>query len=224
MSKNNITIEIKESKTGHPVPVINGVHLHSSYNPTKEAEAFVEKYNEQLESCKYALVLGLGFAYHIDRILYQMRKHWGEEFRIVVIDPTAEIEASLKSCRNIDYGPNVSIYSGLDVSLLYSKREIVDFLAMRPTVIAHTASFNLFNGYYKSFMSFQSKVDLFSIAQNVQNPEFKKYLLENHNTNYFEFVNKVNSKSSDWNKWDFLVMALDSIAKPENTAPRENNE
>ena len=46
MNKDNQnTIEIKESKTGLPIPVVNGVHLHSSYNPTKEAESFVEKFN-----------------------------------------------------------------------------------------------------------------------------------------------------------------------------------
>ena len=36
----NFSIEVKQSKTNLPVPVINGIHLHSIYNPEREAENF----------------------------------------------------------------------------------------------------------------------------------------------------------------------------------------
>ena len=35
--------EIKTSRTEQKIPVVNGVHLHSIYNPFKEAEALIEQ-------------------------------------------------------------------------------------------------------------------------------------------------------------------------------------
>lgn len=216
------TIEIRESKTGHPVPVVDGVHLHSSYNPTKEAESFVEKFNDQLANQRYVLVLGLGFAYHIDRIVFQMKRNWGDDFQIMVIDPLLKTEELLLENREIDYGKRVIIHSGLKVSEIYDNRDIVDFLSLKPTVIPHTATFNLFQNYFKSLMSFKSKNDLESISTHIGNTSLKKYLLESESGSYFELVNEVSSKNSDWEKWDFLLMALNSIATPENIKQRED--
>lgn len=220
MNNNQNTIEVREAKTGHPIPVVNGVHLHSSYNPTKEAEAFVEKFNDQINNNKYVLVFGLGFAYHIDRIVYQMKRCWGDQFKILVIEPILKTEELLHENRTVNYENNVVIHSGLTVSEIYDNRDIVDFLALKPTVIPHTASFNLFQNYFKSFMSFNAKTDLESLACHITDPEFKKYLLELGPRNYFELVNSINSKKSEWNKWDFLIMSLNSITSPENTATR----
>lgn len=222
MNKDNQnTIEIKESKTGLPIPVVNGVHLHSSYNPTKEAESFVEKFNEQLTDNKNVLILGLGFAYHIDRVVYQMKRLWGDDYRIMVIDPFLQTEELLLENRPIDYGKRVVIHSGLKVSEVYDNRDIVDFLSLKPTVVPHTASFNLFQDYFKSLMSFNAKNDLESIAQHVKDPEFKKYLMSFGTRSYFELVNTINSKREDWNKWDLLVLAMNSVSSPENTVARE---
>lgn len=218
---NENTIEVKEAKTGHLIPVINGVHIHSSYNPTKEAETFVEKFNDQLAENKFVLVFGLGFGYHIDRILYQMKRCWGDQFQIMVIDPLLKTEELMNESRTIDYGKKVVIHSGLTVSEIYDNRDIVDFLALKPTVVPHTASFNLFQEYFKSFMSFNSKTDLESIANHITDPEFKKYLLSQDSRNYFELVNSINSKKDNWSKWDYIVLALNSVTTPENTAPRD---
>jgi hypothetical protein len=39
--------EIKTSRNGLTVPVVNGIHLHSIYNPIKEAEAFATSFKEK---------------------------------------------------------------------------------------------------------------------------------------------------------------------------------
>lgn len=214
-------IEIRESKTGNPVPVVNGVHLHSSYNPTKEAESFVEKFDSVIQENRNLLVLGLGFAYHIDRIVFQMKRFWGNDFQIMVIDPLNETEELLKENRQIDYGTNVIFHSGLTVSEVYDNRDIVDFLSTKPAVVPHTASFNLFQDYFKALMSFTAKSDLNSISNHINNTEFKKYILSNESRSYFELINSVNSKKTKWNKWDYLTLALNSITSPENTTSRE---
>jgi hypothetical protein len=214
-------IEVRESKTGNPVPVVNGVHLHSSYNPTKEAESFVEKFEAVIQENRNILVLGLGFAYHIDRIVYQMKRFWGDDFKIMVIDPLNETEELLREKRNVDYGNNVILHSGLTVGEVYDNRDIVDFLSTKPTVIPHTASFNLFQDYFKALMSFTAKSDLNSISNHIKNTDLKKYILSQETRSYFELINSVNSKKTKWNKWDYLTLALNSISSPENTTSRE---
>lgn len=39
--KPSLQIKIQESKSGHPVCIVNDVRVHSSYNPVKEAERFI---------------------------------------------------------------------------------------------------------------------------------------------------------------------------------------
>ncbi len=39
--------EVKDSKTNLKIPVVNGVHLHSVYDPINEAKLFAEK-NEKI--------------------------------------------------------------------------------------------------------------------------------------------------------------------------------
>ena len=34
----NNPFQIKQSKNDLPIPIVNGVHLHSSYDPVKEAK------------------------------------------------------------------------------------------------------------------------------------------------------------------------------------------
>ena len=49
MEESNRQCEFKVSRNGLTVPVVRGVHLHSIYNPMKEAEAFAQGYEDILE-------------------------------------------------------------------------------------------------------------------------------------------------------------------------------
>ena len=91
--------EVKNSRTDQKVPVVNGVHLHSIYNPFKEAQALVEKYADQLTHKNEVLILGLGFAYHVNEIINYMTRVHGDNFRIVIVEPNAQI---YHDCLNLD--------------------------------------------------------------------------------------------------------------------------
>ena len=39
----NNPFQIKQSKNNLPIPIVNGVHLHSSYDPVKEAKKMISK-------------------------------------------------------------------------------------------------------------------------------------------------------------------------------------
>ena len=68
MDERNSTISLEVARNGSPVPTINGIYLHSIYDPEKEADAFVETYERQLTQKNHVLILGLGFGYHVEKI------------------------------------------------------------------------------------------------------------------------------------------------------------
>jgi S-adenosylmethionine synthetase len=55
--------QVVESKSGHKIPKINNIHLHSTYDPRYEAERFVLENEDLLKNNNKVLLLGLGFAY-----------------------------------------------------------------------------------------------------------------------------------------------------------------
>ena len=81
--------EIKRSKNGFDIPVINGVHLHSAYNPQKEATHFYEKYKDQINANSPILILGLGFGYHIEALFEYLENKQKPE-NIWVLEPSIE--------------------------------------------------------------------------------------------------------------------------------------
>ena len=54
-------IELQSSRNGLSIPVINGVYLHSMYNPQKEAQAFAEKHEATLKKEKQNYNFGTWF-------------------------------------------------------------------------------------------------------------------------------------------------------------------
>ena len=64
----NYNLEIKFSKTGLPIPLVNGTHLHSNYNPEREAEGFVTQNDDIISKSSRVLLFGLGFGYHIHQL------------------------------------------------------------------------------------------------------------------------------------------------------------
>lgn len=60
--------EVVSSRTGCPVPIVQGVTLHSRYDPVAEGEAWADAAAERLKTAEPSsspIVLGLGFGYHI---------------------------------------------------------------------------------------------------------------------------------------------------------------
>ncbi|GJL78151.1 MAG: hypothetical protein NPINA01_11400 [Nitrospinaceae bacterium] len=61
------TVQVTQSKDGHPVPRAGSVSLHSTYRPREEAARAVSEFN--CVKGTQNVVYGLGFAYHVEEIL-----------------------------------------------------------------------------------------------------------------------------------------------------------
>lgn len=200
--------EVKTSRTNQKVPVVNGVHLHSIYNPFKEAETLINTQLENLTQKNELLILGLGFGYHINYAIEKMTEFHGNNFRIVVIEPNNEVH---KDCLENDLlnKKNVLVYSGFTSKELYSDLDLVHFLLRKPAMIAHPASFNLYQYYFKSILTFEAPETIEEIMTYTQVHEVKDYLKRFESQSTFNHaLYKTLPQQNNFTEMDFLAMAL----------------
>jgi hypothetical protein len=203
-----LSYEIKIARTEQPVPVINGVHLHSIYNPDKEADGLVAAQVENLQNKNEVLVLGLGFGYHVNAIIEKLTEFHGENFKVIVIEPNSKVYDDCIE-KNLLNKKNLQIYAGFNANELYSDLDLVHLLLRKPAIIAHPASFNLYQLYFKQFLSFEAPKDIASIIGFVNSPVIKNYLSQFDGNVALEnaLFNELPQKK-EFSETDFLAMAL----------------
>lgn len=202
--------QIKTAKTGHQIPVINGVHLHSAYNPIKEAETMMSKHDEVLTQKNSILVLGLGFGYHVEEIEFRLKRYHNENYNIAVIEPN---EKTIEHFRLLNPEKAIRIFCQHDLDKLYSDEEFINFLSLKPGVIPHTATFNLYTDYYKAFMSYKADNTVGAIAQHLSHPGLEK-LFGQHSgkLTYEELVAQIGNKTgSNFETEEFILLAFEQL-------------
>lgn len=217
----NITsYEVKTSRTDQKVPVVNGVHLHSIYNPFKEAEGLVEAQLDSLKNKNEVLILGLGFAYHVNAIIEKLASLYGDDFKVIVIEPNSQIYID---CRAFDLlnNKNVLVYDGFESKELYRDLDLIHFLLRKPAVIAHPASFNLYQNYFKAFLTFEAPKAISGIKTYVSSAEVVNYLSSFDADLSLEevFYNHIPKKKM-LDQTDFLAMALVEMTRNSFEATR----
>lgn len=208
MEERNSNYEIEKSRTGLPVPVINGVYLHSIYNPQKEAQALAENYSDLLKTKNAILILGLGFGYHVNEIASLVRKNF-DQYQIIVIEPNTKLVEEFVQHSAFD-DENIKIINVSKASRLYHNQEFVQFLMRKPCVIKHEASFSINKEFFTSFLSFKAETKI-SDYQSLLNDTAKKVIEPNTNDTFSNHVKQIMAKRSLDSKQEFLTMALNSI-------------
>lgn len=205
--------EIKTSRTEQRVPVVNGVHLHSIYNPYKEAESLVHAQQENLKNKNEVLILGLGFAYHVNALIEKLTQFHGENFKIIIIEPNNQVYEDCIAC-DLLYKKNVLVYSGFSSTELYSDLDLIHFLLRKPAIIAHPPSFNLYQNYFKNILTFEAPQSVKSILGFIKSLEIKKYLSNFDPDSTLEEIlyNEIPNKAQ-FSETDFLAMALVEMTK-----------
>lgn len=205
--------QIKTAKTGEKIPVVNDVHLHSSYSPMREAEAFIKQYGETILSKKNILILGLGFGYHIHKAIELFQQNNISDFQISIIEPNERV---IKDCLTINPFDNdrIKIFSYRNVSRLYSHKDLIDRLLTKPAIIPHTSSFNLYKSFYRDFLTYEADQSL-KTAKSFVNDEELLLHIENYNEELSlndAFLNKVKGRRID-NQFDYLLLAFGKITE-----------
>ncbi len=216
--------EVKTARTQHLIPIVNGVHLHSIYNPTKEAETLLSIYSEQLKNKNEVLILGLGFAYHVNAIVEKLTELHGEDFKIVVIEPNAQV---YQECINLGLldEKKVTVYQALGPEEIYRDLDFIHFLLRKPATIAHPPSFNLYQQYFKTILTFNAPKDIGSILNFVKTEEIKKYLRNFDSQEDLEnILYQSIPRKPTLSENDFLAMALVEMTQKSHLATLEKGE
>ena len=207
------TYEVKMARSGHEVPVVNGVHLHSIYNPRKEAENLAEAQLEILEKKNEVLIMGLGFGYHVNAIVEKLTKFHNDNFSVIVIEPNAQVFEEC-SALNLINKKNVLIYSGFSSNELYKDIDLIHFLLRKPAMVAHPPSFNLYHSYYKNILTFEAPQNIKYILEYISAKIIKNYLSAfNPETTMDEVLYGEIPSKSQYKETDFLAMALFEMTK-----------
>ncbi|RPJ76005.1 MAG: hypothetical protein EHM20_08090 [Alphaproteobacteria bacterium] len=205
--------EVRTSRTEQKIPVVNGVHLHSIYNPFKEAETLVEAHTEALKNKNEVLVLGLGFAYHVNAIIEKLTQFHGDDFKVIVIEPNVQVYDDCIAF-NLLNKKNVLVYTGFKSKELYCDIDLIHFLLGKPAMIAHPASYNLYQYYFKTILTYEAPRSLGSIKDFVSSPEVKKYLDGfNPESTLDNVLFKEVPNKAHFEQTDFLAMALAEMTK-----------
>lgn len=213
MNTSKENYELKMSKTGHPIPVVNGIHLHSIYNPVKEAEGVIEKYSEAIEKKHEYLVLGLGLGYHLKELVRRAKTHHGDNYKVLVIEPNARCFEDYKSHLDFD-DSNVSYFISKTPNDIYSTKDVVSFLVRKPAVISHAASFNLHNLYFKDVLSYKAPKKVSEQFHLITNEDIRD-LLQNLDPekSLDDNLNILSSKNLIQSPEEFLLLAYKNIER-----------
>lgn len=209
------SVEIKSSKTDLPVPVIEGVHLHSIYNPVREAEGFITASEEQIKKSKNILVFGLGLGYHLARLEDRLKALYQNDYQVFVIEPNGELYQKWKELRPNILSANIKVVTKEDIKSYYQERELVEFLSERPTILPHPASFQLNETFFKTFMTYHYPTTLKESLPFIEDQNFRDYLDgldQEQNTD--ELFKTIKTKPFIQG-YDFLLLALNEMTNGE---------
>jgi uncharacterized phage-like protein YoqJ len=206
MEEQNSLYELIKSRNGLTVPVINGVHLHSIYNPVKEAEAFAKGYEEVLMSKNSVLILGLGFGYHVEEVAKILSNNH-DNYKVIVVEPNTKLVEDFNEKRKFE-DANISIINPLDVSELFEDQTFIKFLIHKPCIIKHDASFNLDKKFYTDFLTYNAPSRIEDYLHLIKNDEFKEYLDTYKDSSFDQLINCIVTNGRVNNKNDFAALAF----------------
>lgn len=218
-------IEIKQSKSELPVPVINDIHLHSMYDPNKEAQTFADKNQHVLENKNKILILGLGFAYHVEALQERLNEVNGcEDKEIIVLEPNIDLFKECQSNKRLPNSKNIEYICGLKVSELYNNYHFVDFLLNNPGVIAHPASFSLNKDYFTGFLEYRASTYLEDIEALCSDAPTRQYLNNANLVKWDELVHDAKQSQNINDPHDYLVMALGGFSSTDDNNTLEERD
>lgn len=206
--------EIKYTKDQLPIPVVHGIHLHSIYQPRKEAETFIAQNQGTLAEKNIILFLGLGLGYHLAAAIPVLEQLYGQDYLLGVIEPNQlTLENYYRFCPQDNQ--NIRIFCAAVPDELYLRSDFVNFLALGPKIIPHPASFNLYQDYFKKFMAYKAGTSLAEITQVVADTNLQAHLQKSSASDLQHFVQELQQKSLQ--DLDYFFQAFAALT----TAPDE---
>lgn len=149
------SLELVRTRNGQQTIKFNGKYLHSRYDPTQEAERFID--SENIENDKTLVIFGCALGYHVTTLFNKTKKF----NQIIIIEPDlAMFKAALKVCdfSSLIDNDRTRFFIGMDPQDIYNNitgnilkcmsAEMV-FIEWRPSVSANKEYFELLSSKIK---------------------------------------------------------------------------
>jgi len=88
-------MEAASARSGHPTLKVEGLSLHSTYDPVREADLQVTRFLTDRPGKGPVVVLGMGLGYHVERLLQEGAA------RIILVEPRNEVFRAAIETRNL---------------------------------------------------------------------------------------------------------------------------
>lgn len=199
-------IEIEYTKKGLPVPIVNGIYLHSNLDPIKEAKTFVDAHLNKINSSEKLLILGLGFGYHIKEINDYLDNNKLKK-EILILEPNKDLIKKFHCYSDIK---NINILGTNDVDLLFLDEEFTNFLLEKPSILIHINSFNINKKFYTFFLNYHSDKTIKSISTLLPT-KYQRDFFNSSASNFKEHIEQIDNKDHLFTKNDYLYLALNEL-------------
>lgn len=200
------SLHIIEAKTGSLIPVLNDHNLHSTLDPMKEAIDSIESKVNQVIDQENILVLGLGFAYHIEAI-----RKINPNAKIWIVEPNRElIDAYINKFIN---PVNATILCEQDIEKIYSNHKFVSVLLKKPYIYTHRNSIEANQKYFRSFLNYQASKFCSDYLSQIDF-EIRGYLeneIDNNEDLTLYSLIEQKKQAKNLSSHDHLILALDSL-------------
>ncbi|RJP79185.1 MAG: hypothetical protein C4524_05665 [Candidatus Zixiibacteriota bacterium] len=137
--------EIRATRDGLPVPVVERKSLHSPYDPRAEAAKWVASLNLSPAGSALCLVSGLGFGYHLEALAGVVPPE-----RWIVVEPDAALAAAALAHRPPDSFPD-GFHLIVETAPVMAYQEVLDASPSEPVRIEHPASVRLHPDFFATF-------------------------------------------------------------------------
>jgi spore maturation protein CgeB len=103
----NPALEVNLARSGHPTLKANGIQVHGSYDPVREAESIADKALSNVSEKDLLVICGLGLGYIVETIRQRF------EGKIVIVEPDLALVQKALSTRSLDVLSQATLALGL---------------------------------------------------------------------------------------------------------------
>ena len=142
--------EVILSRNGLPIIKIKDIHLHSQYDPLRDARNWAEKCRGETNGSLPVVILGLGLGYHVRELLEMVQ----DETEIIVIEP--RIQVLRKAMEHVDLQKvlnRIKLLVNEDIEGLFQKEPLEHLKDNENDIIVrHNPSVKANNTYFEEFL------------------------------------------------------------------------
>lgn len=167
-------LTIEQTREGVPTIAIRDyskrkLYLHSRFFPSRESEAFKDKFNP--DKFDIAIVLGVGLGYHLRYIKETINRY----NKIILIEKLNNLENEIDKIpdtRFLCHHPRIAFLSGQSIKVIEKfVSEEIDFDTIKGiSIIEHPPSMRAFPGYYQEIRRVLERI----ISKKASNKATKK--------------------------------------------------